>query len=120
MTLGTAGGPVPTVDRSEPANLLVAGEEKILVDTGDGTVGQLARLGMSLGPIRHVFISHHHHDHTGGLAAVVDPQRDVEQYLQDAREGGYTIKYVILTHFHADFLAGHIELRNRAGAQIVM
>lgn len=54
------------------------------------------------------------------LAAVVDPQRDVEQYLQDAREGGYTIKYVILTHFHADFLAGHIELRNRAGARIVM
>lgn len=54
------------------------------------------------------------------LAAVVDPQRDVELYLQDASEGGYTIKYVILTHFHADFLAGHIELRNRAGAQIVM
>lgn len=71
VTLGTAGGPMPTVDRSEPANLLVAGEEKILVDTGDGTVDQLARLGMDLGPIRHVFISHHHHDHTGGLAAVV-------------------------------------------------
>jgi glyoxylase-like metal-dependent hydrolase (beta-lactamase superfamily II)/rhodanese-related sulfurtransferase len=54
------------------------------------------------------------------LAAVVDPQRDVEHYLQDAAEAGYTIKYVFLTHFHADFLAGHIELRNRAGAEIVM
>lgn len=53
-------------------------------------------------------------------AAVVDPQRDIEQYLQDAGAGGYAIKYVILTHFHADFLAGHIELRNRAGARIVM
>ncbi len=53
-------------------------------------------------------------------AIVVDPQRDVEQYLRDAEAGGYSIKYVILTHFHADFLAGHIELRNRAGAQIVM
>ena len=53
-------------------------------------------------------------------AAVVDPQRDIEQYLNDARLGGYTIKYVVLTHFHADFLAGHIELRNRAGARIVM
>lgn len=53
-------------------------------------------------------------------ALVVDPQRDIEQYLQDAKTGGYTIKYVVLTHFHADFLAGHIELRNRAGAQIVM
>jgi hydroxyacylglutathione hydrolase len=36
------------------------------------------------------------------------------------RQGGYTLKYVFLTHFHADFLAGHIELRNRAGARIVM
>lgn len=53
-------------------------------------------------------------------AVVVDPQRDIEQYLSDAAEGGYAIKYVVLTHFHADFLAGHIELRNRAGAQIVM
>ena len=54
------------------------------------------------------------------IAAVVDPQRDVEQYLRDAKDGGYTIRYVFLTHFHADFLAGHIELRNRAGARIVM
>lgn len=53
-------------------------------------------------------------------AAVVDPQRDIEQYLRDAEAGGYRIQYVILTHFHADFLAGHIELRNLAGAQIVM
>lgn len=53
-------------------------------------------------------------------AVVVDPQRDIEQYLHDAAAGGYSIRYVILTHFHADFLAGHIELRNRAGARIVM
>jgi glyoxylase-like metal-dependent hydrolase (beta-lactamase superfamily II)/rhodanese-related sulfurtransferase len=53
-------------------------------------------------------------------ALVVDPQRDIDQYLRDAREGGFAIKYVVLTHFHADFLAGHIELRNRAGARIVM
>ncbi|MBX9790198.1 MAG: MBL fold metallo-hydrolase [Pirellulales bacterium] len=53
-------------------------------------------------------------------AAVVDPQRDIEQYLRDAAAGGYTIRYVFLTHFHADFLAGHIELRNRVGAEIVM
>lgn len=54
------------------------------------------------------------------VAAVVDPQRDIEQYLADARAGGYSIKYVFLTHFHADFLAGHIELRNQAGARICM
>ena len=51
-------------------------------------------------------------------AAVVDPQRDIDQYLADARAGGYTIKHVFLTHFHADFVAGHIELRDRAGATI--
>jgi len=39
-------------------------------------------------------------------------------YLADAETGGYTIKHVFLTHFHADFIAGHIELRNQAGATI--
>lgn len=53
-------------------------------------------------------------------AIVVDPQRDVDQYLRDANDLGYEIKFVALTHFHADFLAGHIELRNRAGARILM
>ena len=53
-------------------------------------------------------------------AAVVDPQRDIEQYLSDAAAGGYQIKHVFLTHFHADFLAGHIELRDRAGAKIYL
>ena len=50
--------------------------------------------------------------------AVVDPQRDIDQYLADAKAGGYTIKHVFLTHFHADFIAGHIELRDKAGATI--
>ena len=51
-------------------------------------------------------------------AAVIDPQRDVDQYLADAAAGGFTIRHVFLTHFHADFIAGHIELRDRAGATI--
>jgi glyoxylase-like metal-dependent hydrolase (beta-lactamase superfamily II)/rhodanese-related sulfurtransferase len=51
-------------------------------------------------------------------AAVVDPQRDIDQYLAEAKAGGYTIKHVFLTHFHADFIAGHIELRDKAGATI--
>ena len=54
------------------------------------------------------------------VAAIVDPQRDVDQYLQDAEAGGYQIKFVFLTHFHADFIAGHIELRDRTGAQIYL
>ncbi len=53
-------------------------------------------------------------------AAVVDPQRDVDQYLRDAEAGGYQIRHVFLTHFHADFLAGHIELRDKVGATIYL
>ncbi len=52
------------------------------------------------------------------VAAVVDPQRDIDQYLAFAAEHGLSIRHVILTHFHADFLAGHLELRDRAGAEI--
>ncbi|MCA9091077.1 MAG: MBL fold metallo-hydrolase [Planctomycetaceae bacterium] len=59
-------------------------------------------------------------DKSTGVAAVVDPQRDIEQYLQDAREHGFEIKHVFLTHFHADFLAGHIELRDQLGATIYL
>src|SRR5262245_16983340 len=53
-------------------------------------------------------------------AAVVDPQRDVDQYLTFAAEHGLRIEHVFLTHFHADFVAGHLELRDRAGAKIYL
>lgn len=59
-------------------------------------------------------------DEKSHVAAVVDPQRDIAHYLRDAEEGGYAIKYVFLTHFHADFLAGHIELRDEVGATICL
>lgn len=54
-----------------------------------------------------------------GAAAVVDPQRDVEQYIAEAAAQGCTIKYVIETHLHADFVSGHKELAARTGAEIV-
>ena len=54
-----------------------------------------------------------------GEAAVVDPQRDVEQYLAEAAAQGLKIKYVIETHLHADFVSGHRELQARTGAEIV-
>ncbi len=57
-------------------------------------------------------------DEASGTAAVVDPQRDVEQYLDDAGRLECRIGHVFLTHFHADFVAGHLELRERAGAAI--
>ncbi len=51
-------------------------------------------------------------------AVVVDPQRDIDVYLEEARRLGVTIKHVMLTHFHADFVAGHLELRDRCGATV--
>ena len=57
-------------------------------------------------------------DETTRTAVVVDPRRDVEEYLEDAAEAGLRIEHVILTHFHADFVAGHLELRERTGARI--
>ena len=58
-------------------------------------------------------------DEATGIAAVVDPRRDIEAYLTEAREGGLDIRYVIETHFHADFLSGHLELAEATGAEII-
>src|SRR5437879_4799944 len=57
-------------------------------------------------------------DETTHRAVIVDPQRDIEQYMEEAKQHGLTITDVFLTHFHADFLAGHLELRDRTGAAI--
>ena len=59
-------------------------------------------------------------DEQTGLAAVVDPQRDTDQYIAFAAEHGLRIKHVFLTHLHADFVAGHLELRDRVGAKIYL
>jgi hydroxyacylglutathione hydrolase len=57
-------------------------------------------------------------DEETGTAVIVDPRRDVDEYLDDAARNALVIKHVILTHFHADFVAGHLELRDRVGATI--
>jgi glyoxylase-like metal-dependent hydrolase (beta-lactamase superfamily II)/rhodanese-related sulfurtransferase len=54
-----------------------------------------------------------------GEAVVVDPQRDVDEYLAEASAQGLKISYVIETHLHADFVSGHQEIAARTGAQIV-
>ena len=71
VTLGTRAGPVASPVRSQPANLLIAGDARILVDVGDGTMGRLAALGILAARVDAVFISHLHWDHTGGLAALL-------------------------------------------------
>ena len=59
-------------------------------------------------------------DESTRVAAVIDPQRDVDQYLAFAAEHGVEIRHVLLTHFHADFVAGHLELRDRVGATVYL
>jgi hydroxyacylglutathione hydrolase len=59
-------------------------------------------------------------DEATGTAAVVDPQRDIDQYLVFAAEHSLKVRHVFLTHLHADFVAGHLELRDRVGAAIYL
>jgi len=56
---------------------------------------------------------------SGDEAAIIDPQRDVQQYLDEAAANSQKIKYVIETHSHADFVSGHVELAEKTGAEIV-
>jgi hydroxyacylglutathione hydrolase len=57
-------------------------------------------------------------DETTGRAVVIDPRRDTGEYVSDAKAAGLSIELVIETHFHADFLSGHLELRAATGAEI--
>lgn len=59
-------------------------------------------------------------DEASHSAVIVDPQRDIQQYIDDANALGLHIRHVFLTHFHADFIAGHLELRDRCGATIYL
>ncbi len=71
VTLGTGGGPIPDPQRAQPANLLVDGDETVLIDVGDGAADQLGKAGIRLAEVDALIISHHHFDHTGGLFALL-------------------------------------------------
>ena len=57
---------------------------------------------------------------SNGEAAVIDPRRDVDDYIADAEAAGLKIRYIIETHLHADFVSGHVELANRTGSVILV
>jgi glyoxylase-like metal-dependent hydrolase (beta-lactamase superfamily II) len=69
-----------------------------------------------LGPLSHA--SYLIGDESSGLAVIVDPQRDVSAYVSDLHSMRLVLERVIETHFHADFVSGHLELAARTGAAI--
>jgi len=56
---------------------------------------------------------------SNGEAAIIDPLREVQPYMKKAKDAGATIKYIFETHFHADFVSGHIDLASQSGATII-
>lgn len=69
ITLGTAGGPTPKLERAQPAHAIKRGERVLLVDCGEGAFRQLRKANIDLRTVHDVFISHHHFDHIGSLFA---------------------------------------------------
>ena len=84
-TLGTNAGPIPITARAEPANLLRAAGQNVLIDAGDGAAWQLAKVGVAQGDVQTVLLSHLHFDHTGGLFAFLG------QRYQAVNAGALTI-----------------------------
>ena len=76
VTLGTGGGPVIRVKRSQPANALVAGKSVYLFDEGNGVLRQMAAAGLNLHNVRAIFLSHQHIDHNADIGVVL-----VERWL---------------------------------------
>jgi len=71
LTLGTRGGPLPTVERAQASNLLIVNGALYVVDAGPGVTRRLTRAGISIRDIDNIFITHAHDDHTGGLGELL-------------------------------------------------
>jgi hydroxyacylglutathione hydrolase len=56
---------------------------------------------------------------SNGEAAIIDPLREVQQYIDRAKEDSVTITYIFLTHFHADFVSGHVDLADKTREPVV-
>lgn len=76
ITLGTRGGPIPTVGRAQTSNVLMVDGASYVVDTGEGVTRRLTRAGVAIRDIDTIFITHPHSDHTGGLGGLLSTQYD--------------------------------------------
>lgn len=85
VLLGTAAGPIPRKDRSQPANLLIVGGRPYLIDAGNGVSRQLAHVGLAPSDVRTVFITHHHTDHNADMVALMS-----FAWIEDAKRNDKT------------------------------
>jgi ribonuclease BN (tRNA processing enzyme) len=76
ITLGTRGGPIPTVGRAQSSNILVVNGASYIVDAGEGVTRRLTRAGIAVRDIDNIFITHPHSDHTGGLGGLLSTEYD--------------------------------------------
>lgn len=76
ITLGTRGGPIPTVGRAQSSNVLIVNGTLYIVDAGEGVTRRLTRAGLAIRDIGTIFITHAHSDHTGGLGGLLATEYD--------------------------------------------
>lgn len=79
VTLGTAGGPPPRADRSQPANALVVDDTTYLIDAGENVVRQIEKAGIDYRRVGRIFLTHNHSDHTLGLPALIATQWEAQR-----------------------------------------
>src|SRR5437667_12172394 len=79
LTLGTRGGPLPTVGRAQSSNLLIVNGALYVVDAGPGVTRRLQRAGITIRDIDNIFITHAHDDHTGGLGELLTVEYDLNR-----------------------------------------
>lgn len=84
VLLGTAAGPIPRKERSQPANLLIVGGRPYLIDAGNGVARQLALAGYHPSDARTIFITHNHMDHNADIGALIS-----FAWLEDFKRGNY-------------------------------
>ncbi len=76
VTLGTRGGPIPTLGRAQSSNVLIVNGAPYVVDAGEGVTRRLVRAGIAIRDIDNIFITHPHSDHTGGLGGLLSTEYD--------------------------------------------
>src|SRR3546814_5944207 len=89
--LGTAGGPIPRQERSQPANALVIGGQVYLIDAGDGLLRQMAAKRLNLGAVRALFLTHHHIDHIADVPVLMIRSEEHTSELQSLMRISYAV-----------------------------